>query len=42
VVRTNGDYSYLVFPQVEPVIEAEMDLLEQVGDFLIYERSPDA
>jgi hypothetical protein len=41
VVRTNGDYSYQIFPQVEPIIEAEMDLLEQVGDFLIYERSPD-
>jgi hypothetical protein len=40
VVRTEGDYSYNIFPQVEPVIEEEMDLKEQIGDFLIYERVP--
>jgi hypothetical protein len=41
VVRTGGDYSYLIFPEVEPIIEEEMDLLEQIGGFLIYERAGD-
>jgi len=41
VVRKERDYSYLVFPQVEPIIEEEMDLMEEIGDFLIYERAPE-
>ena len=38
VVRTKWDYSYLVFPEVQQVIETRMVLLVQVGDFLIYRR----
>jgi hypothetical protein len=39
VVRRDWDYSYLVFPEVESIIEREMDLSDTIGDFLIYERS---
>jgi hypothetical protein len=38
VVRDDWDYSYKIFPEAEKVIEEEMDLVEQIGDFLIYER----
>jgi len=41
VVRTEWDYSYLVFPEVEQIIEEEMDLIETIGDFLLYERADD-
>ncbi|MGH8872185.1 MAG: ArnT family glycosyltransferase [Acidimicrobiia bacterium] len=41
VVRTDWDYSYLVFPAVESIIEEEMDLVETIGDFLLYKRSDD-
>jgi hypothetical protein len=40
VVRTDWDYSYQVFPEVEPLIEEEMDLVETIGGFLIYRRTP--
>jgi hypothetical protein len=42
VVRTDWDYSYLVFPDVQPIIEREMILSDTIGDFLIYERSATA
>ena len=41
VVRKDRDYSYLVFPEAQPIIEMEMDLMEEIGDFLIYERAPE-
>ena len=40
VVRTDWDYSYKIFPEIEPMIEEEMDLVETIGDFLIYRRTP--
>jgi 4-amino-4-deoxy-L-arabinose transferase-like glycosyltransferase len=39
VVRTDWDYSYKIFPDIEPIIEEEMDLVETIGGFLIYRRS---
>lgn len=41
VVRDDWDYSYLIFPEVEAVIEEEMDLMEEIGGFLLYQRADD-
>jgi hypothetical protein len=38
VVRTKWDYSYIVFPEAQQAIERHMVLIEQIGDFLIYQR----
>ena len=38
VVRKTWDYSYLVFPEVEAVIEKYMNVQETIGDFIIYAR----
>ena len=42
VVRKGRDYSFLVFPEAEPIIENEMDLFDEIGDFRIYKRAPEA
>jgi hypothetical protein len=39
VVRRTWDYSYQVFPEVEPLIEEYMDVQETIGDFIIYKRA---
>jgi hypothetical protein len=36
VVRTGWDYSFLVFPAAEPVIEEFMDVDARIGDFIVY------
>lgn len=38
VVRKGWDYSFAVFPEVQPIIERHMVLKETIGDFLLYAR----